>query len=253
MLNIERNIEELVAKIPTLTDSQLYWLQKVISVFDSPHEFTIESNGLFDKTTLNNFGDALRIHHSFSVEAFSKDKFEYVLDKVLSMSGRKSSLANKGNRGHDLSIDGIPISLKTQADKGVNENKIWISKFMELGSGQWGDNPDDLIGLRNEFLHHMRNYEKIFTLRTLSREPNWHYELVEIPKSLLELASDGTLEMKLESRQFPKPGYCYVRDREGNQLFQLYFDGGGERKLQIKHLLKKNCIVHANWKFTIPD
>jgi type II restriction enzyme len=29
----------------------------------------------------------------------------------------------------------------------------------------------------------------------------------------------------------------------------LYFDGGGERKLQIKHLLKSHCAVIATWEF----
>ncbi len=35
--------------------------------------------------------------------------------------------------------------------------------------------------------------------------------------------------------------------------FQLYFDGGTERKLQIKHLLKSLCVVHAEWKFDIGE
>jgi type II restriction enzyme len=208
---------------------------------------------LIDETALYTFGDALRIHHSFSVEAFTKDKFEYVLEQSLNMSGQVAKLANKGNRGHDITIKGVPVSLKTQADKTIKKDKIWISKFMELGSGKWGDDPDDLIGLRDEFLHHMRNYEKIFTLRTLSRAPHWHYELVEIPKALLELSAYGELEMKTEGKQFPKAGYCFVKDEKGSLMYQLYFDGGGERKLQIQHLLKKECIVHANWKFTIPD
>ena len=32
-------------------------------------------NKLFDKITLRNFGDAMRIHHGFSAEPFSKDKY----------------------------------------------------------------------------------------------------------------------------------------------------------------------------------
>jgi type II restriction enzyme len=246
-------VNGLIEKIPALTDGQIFWLDKVVDVFKSPHTFSVESTELIDETALYTFGDALRIHHSFSVEAFTKDKFEYVLEQSLNMSGQVAKLANKGNRGHDITIKGVPVSLKTQADKTIKKDKIWISKFMELGSGKWGDDPDDLIGLRDEFLHHMRNYEKIFTLRTLSRAPHWHYELVEIPKALLELSAYGELEMKTEGKQFPKAGYCFVKDEKGSLMYQLYFDGGGERKLQIQHLLKKECIVHANWKFTIPD
>jgi hypothetical protein len=91
-------------------------------------------------------------------------------------------------------------------------------------------------------------------LRTLSKAPaDWEYELVEIPKKLLELAKDGRLEMMRGSTQMPKPGYCHVLNAAGELLFQLYFDGGGERKLQIKHISISNCIVHAQWKFPSGD
>ena len=147
--NKQWKIKGLVEKIPDLTERQLNWLHRVIEVFDSPHDFKILKSDLFDKETLENFGDALRIHHSFSTEPFSKDKFEYVLEKVLKMSGHKVSLAPKGNRGHDITIDGVTVSLKTQANKNIQEGKVWISKFMELGKGDWGDNPQHVnVGLK---------------------------------------------------------------------------------------------------------
>ena len=248
----QRQLEELVHKIPSLTAGQIYWLDRVIQVFESPHTFQILDSDLLDQTTLDNFGDALRIHHSFSAEPFSKDKFEYVLEKVLKMSGHDASLAPKGHRGHDITINGTRVSLKTQADTNIREGKIWISKFMELGRGQWGDNPKDLVQLRKAFLQHLQNYERIFTLRALDRAPHWHYELVEIPRTLMLAAKNGKLEMQLKSKQFPKPGYCYVRSRSGNDIYQLYFDAGSERKLQVKNLLKNHCVVHATWNFVIP-
>lgn len=222
-----------------------------MSVFDSPSDFTVLASDIFDEITLENFGDALRIHHSFSVEAFTKDKFEYVLEKVLNMSGSSATLAPRGNRGHDIIIEGNSVSLKTQADKNIRADRIWISKFMELGKGQWTDNPNELVGLRDMFLEHMDQYDRILTLRALQRGPEWLYELVEIPKKLLMKASEGELEMKTDSRQMPKPGYCHVRSPEGEMIFQLYFDGGGERKLQVKNLLKSYCKVHGTWKFTV--
>lgn len=247
-----RLIELLVKSMPELTAGQLHWLQRVVHVFSSDHDFRLSETDLFDETTLQNFGDALRVHHSFSSEPFSKDKFEYVLVQVLKMSGHKAALAPKGNPGHDASSDGVKLSLKTQADKGVKENIIWISKFMELGKGAWGDNPDDLVGLRKQFLAHMKSYDRILTLRTLTKAPKWKYELVEIPKGLLIKAKDGELKMMTESKQYPKPGYCYVRNQDGETIFDLYFDGGTERKLQIKNLSKSVCSVHATWEFIIP-
>jgi len=193
----------------------------------------------------------MRVHHSFSAEPFSKDKFEYVLVTVLKLSGIRAELAPKGNPGHDATLNGVKVSLKTQANKGIAKNKLWISKFMELGKGDWNDVPADLIGLRDQFFRHMEGYDRILSLRALAKSPNWHYELVEIPKSLLAKARTGALEMKLDSKQRPKPGYCSVENKEG-KLFDLYFDGGTERKLQIKGLRKDACVIHASWKFFIP-
>lgn len=71
---------------------------------------------------------------------------------------------------------------------------------------------------------------------------------MEIPKKLLALARTGVFEMVTRSRQTPRPGYCRVSDATG-LLFELYFDGGTERKLQIKHLRKSACVMHADWRF----
>jgi len=124
---------------------------------------------------------------------------------------------------------------------------------MELGKGQWSDNPADIEGLRQQFFAHMKSYDRILCLRALEKGPRWKYELVEIPKELLALARSGRLEMKINSRQSPKPGYCYVYAQDGRKLFDLYFDGGTERKLQIKNLRKDQCRVHAVWEFLIPQ
>ena len=122
---------------------------------------------------------------------------------------------------------------------------------MELGKGTWTDKEEDLIGLRGQFFKHMESYDRILSLRRLpaTKTYTWRYELVEIPKSLLQEAAKGTLRVMHSSTQLPKPGYCSVIDAEGRRKFQLYFDGGGERKLQIQMLEKSYCTVHAEWLF----
>lgn len=158
----------------------------------------------------------------------------------------------KGNPGHDITINGVRFSLKTQADKSLKVGYVHISKFMELGKGDWIDKEEDLLGLREQFLRHMRNYDRILSLRRLptgKKKNICRYELVEIPKTLLEEAKNGTLRMVHGSRQTPKPGYCDVSEPRGRIKFQLYFDGGTERKLQIKALDKSLCTVHAEWEF----
>jgi type II restriction enzyme len=245
-------IQTLIETIPELTLGQLHWMHRIVEVFTTESQYTIGQTDLFDETALQNFGDAMRVHHSFSAEPFSKDKFEYVLVEVLNLSGYHASLAPKGNPGHDITVDGVKLSLKTQANKSIKEDMILIKNLMELGQGQWTDNPEDLEGLRQQFLNHLEHYDRILSLRALQKHPQWKYELIEIPKDLLKLARSRPLEMKTKSRQTPKPGYCTVCDRDRGKLFDLYFDGGTERKLQVRNLRKDRCRVHATWEFLIP-
>lgn len=250
----EEKIARLIAEIPVLSDYRLGLVQNVVQVFSQPWSIKrTPDSDIISESALMDFGDVLRIHHCFSREPFSKDKFEFALEAVLRASGVAATLAPRGRRGFDISIAGLNVSLKTEAARAIRTEMLHISKFMELGGGQWGDNPNDLVGLRQQFLDNLAGIDRIFVLRALRKgEPDYLYELVEIPKHLLERALTGRFEMRTESVQYPKPGYCYVEDA-GELLFSLYFDGGGERKLQIKSLKKGLCKVHAVWQFDPPQ
>jgi type II restriction enzyme len=147
-----RQIQLLIERLYQLTNSQIGWVEAIVSQFAVVHNYEIIDSDLFDICMLDSFGDALLIHHCMSKESFSKDKFEYVLERVANFCGNDAQIANRGNPGHDITIDGERFSLKTQADRNIKENEIHISKFMELGQGQWGDVPEDLMRLRPGFL-----------------------------------------------------------------------------------------------------
>jgi hypothetical protein len=234
--------------ISSLTPSQVDLVNAVIRQFHLPHEYRRDENSDFvTPEVLDTLGDALRIHHAFSRQALSKDRFEFALERALVRAGIQAELVeNRTNRGHDITINRIPISLKTQADANIRENSLHISKFMELGKGKW-----ELPILREMFLEHMRGYGRIFQFRCLLPGPaSYLYELVEIPKKLLLEGASAELVIQSHSRQSPQPGYGYVRDTDGKLKFALYFDGGTERKLQIKAIRKDLCIVHATWRFS---
>lgn len=248
---VDDPISRLSSLLETLSEGQVALIAQIAEQLKMPY---IEKE--FDKTSdiMNEnlflvFGDLLRIHHSLSREPLSKDRFEYAFERAANLSGLNAKLAPKGNPGYDITIDDVLFSLKTEAAQNVNTKKIHISKFMELGKGHWRDTITDLEGLRDRFLQHMTSYDRILVLRKLrSVESVLTYELVEIPKTLLEEAKHGIFEVKNNSSQTPKPGYCRVWD--SNVLkFQLYFDGGTERKLQIKQILRDYCQCHAKWSF----
>ncbi|MDK3157525.1 hypothetical protein QPK87_13200 [Kamptonema cortianum] len=243
-------IQRLIDAIPKLSSYRLQLVDKVVGVFQTPKTYSRNKGStLITSQVLEDFGDVLRLHHAFSREPFSKDKFEYALERVLVESRFAAKLAARGSRGYDIEIGQERFSLKTEAAKGIKESAIHISKFMELGGGQWGSDPADLIGLRQQFLNNLAGIQRILILRALRKgTPSYRYELVEIPKPLLAKAATGRLEMKTESSQNPKPGYCHIEEGD-DLLFSLYFDGGGERKLQIKGLRKELCVVHGTWDF----
>jgi Type II site-specific deoxyribonuclease len=248
----ETRLHTLYAALRDLTDGQLGWVQTVVEQFHKPASFQRSpESDLINDCVLQDFGDALRIHHCFSREAFTKDKFEYAFERVLNLCEIPATLAPRGNPGHDITIRGVPFSLKTQANKGISHHALHISKFMELGKGMWTDQEDDFRGLRDQFFRHLESYDRILSLRRLRRTKTytWHYELVEIPKHLLLESRNGVLRIMHQSRQFPKPAYYDVADSKGSSKFQLYFDAGGERKLQIKRLRKTHCLVHVEWRF----
>lgn len=245
-------IRALAEALKSLSTGQLEFLATVVRQFKRPATFNRNpQSDIVNDCVLQRFGDTLRIHHCFSVEPFTKDRFEYALESACVACGVPAVRASRGNPGHDMTIHGVAFSLKTQANKGIKNDSIHISKFMELGKGSWSDKPSDLVGLRDQFFKHMQSYERIVTLRRISNATNEIYELVEIPKALLLEAQTGNLSMMTDSKQNPKPGYCDVTDQYNRLKFQLYFDGGTERKLQIRLISKALCVVHAIWQFPL--
>jgi hypothetical protein len=243
----EKEINELVDAIRRLTLKQQQLIKTTILAFGAPRKYWRAGNSdIISQAVLDNLGDRLQSHHAGSRQALSKDRFEFALEAALNASGIIAELVkSRTNRGHDLTIAGTPVSLKTEAAANIKEDLIHVSKWMELGEGEW-----KLPLLRDKFLEHMRSYERIFTLRCLDKDPaKVRYELVEIPKALMLEASKCQLEVREESRQTPKPGYGYVKDAAGHLKYALYFDGGTERKLQIKKLRKDLCKIHATWTF----
>ena len=249
MEKLESRKKRLIRIIEGFPDNRLHWIESVVDILNCPQRFTFYKQKLMKEDWSLSFVDALMIHHAFSNEPFTKDKFEHALVNTAKLVGIEADFAPRGNRGYDIIIGSTKYSLKTQADKSIKEDFIWISKYMELGKGEWGNKPEQLKGFVLSFLNHLNGSDRILILRCLEKAPNWKYELVEIPKLLLEKSEFGELKMMDKSTQLPKPGYCNVLGEDNILDFQLYFDGGSERKLQIKALRKKLCNIIGEWEF----
>ena len=254
MTETER-IRRLISILRELKEGQKALVEEVATLLARQYItiWHLPSSDFVDDCLLYTLGDLIRVHHAFSKGPFTKDKFEYALEKAKNLCGVRAELSNSGTPGHDISIAGVKVSLKTEAERNIHADSLHISKFMELGKGDWYDRIEDFQGLRDQFFSHMQSYERIFTLRCLSkRSDRLYYELVEIPKELLEEARYGTFRIA-KTRVIPISGYCDILDNQSQVKFRLYFDGGGERKLQIKDLQKKYCTIHSVWEFSIDD
>ena len=252
-----------------LTDTQAEDLVAIARVFISPTVVSVPkvSDPIFNKESATYFGDVLKLHHCFSDEPFTKDKFEHLLKSTLERYGFVVKSPTTNNPGEDLTIDGVPVSLKTQADQSIELDYLQIHKFMELGKGDWGNSERDIRNLLEQFLEHISRYQRIFVLRAITNPKvckannrdftDWEYELVEIPKSLLEAARHGEITISTRSKlTSAKPATCAVFETLSNgeraRIYNLYFDGGGERKLKLTSLRKDHCKVHGTWKFRDP-
>lgn len=251
---LTERMRRLAERLLALPEALRTALERLVVRFQRPTiERSKDYESIFPKGFVEQFGVDLCLHHCFSNEPFTKDKFEYSVVRIINACGGRAEKARKGNRGHDVTISGIKVSLKTEAAQSIAEKEIHISKFMELGKGEWGREEAHLREKRDQFLNHLTGYDRIFTLRCLTPGDGatWKYELVEIPKKLLARAENGEFEVMHGTKQTAAiPGYCRVYDSKRNKLFELYFDGGSERKLQIRHLQKSgNCPVVATWEF----
>ena len=248
-------LQEIERRVKTLSAGQLALLETIVDTFTQPiTSHRVPSSDVVSQEFLAAFGDILKLHHSLSDDYLDKYRFEAAMQRIYRALGRDAIRPSRCNPGHDLTVDGVKWSLKTQGDSQIKREVLHISKFMELGKGKW-ENEGDLLGQRDRFLHHLSAYDRILQLRYFTLEPTepssvrHFYELVEIPKRLLLEARNGVFQMMIDSKQSPKPGYCTVTGKDGTVRFKLYFDGGTERKLQIKNLRKDLCVVHATWEF----
>lgn len=193
-------------------------------------------------------GVRLKTHHAMNAAAMTKESFEGAFEAAFRKCGYKACRAPNGNPGHDLTVEGVKYSLKTQADAKIRAEWIDIHKQQELGSGEWGDQPEHFVGLMAQVKEHLKRYDKILVFRRLKSKTHEIYELVEVPHELYHRALECDPVISQNSGSRAKPATIELRDEQGVML-KLYFDGGGERKLKVQNIRKSLCNVHARWSF----
>jgi type II restriction enzyme len=93
--NAFERIKSLNEQLHQLSPSQLSWVESIVDQFSVKRAYFKSDLGLIDECILESFGDALLIHHCISKEPFSKDKFEYVLERTFNSCGQSAEIAPK--------------------------------------------------------------------------------------------------------------------------------------------------------------
>jgi Type II site-specific deoxyribonuclease len=246
--------QSVIPDLRALTTEQFAWVERLVKTMALPANCVRNpaSDVFPDDDSAGLLFLFLITHHTLSAESFKKEKCEYALVQIMTTLRRTAVLAkSRTNPGHDLTVDGSKWSVKSEAHRDIEKDFILMSKWMELGKGKWDEEADLHTLCAKNFQGHLANYDRIFVFRCLTPTElvDHHYELLEIPKTILVMAcSSGVFIMTKKSKQTPKPGYCRVSDERG-LMYQLYFDGETERKLRLQKLRRDLCAFHAEWKF----
>lgn len=241
-------LEQLNEIAPELTNTRLMLLNRMASAlkvkFDS---FINPSSDLVTPLFSEYFASRLLIHHAVVEEKLNKKSFEYIFRDSLRHDGKHAFITtNDVYSGADLIVDGVRFSLKTEASKGIRNTKITISKFMEA---RWirDRDADGLAQLASNRLgEHLAGYDRIFMLRAFNLTGNKvKYNLIEIPHSLLSIASHLQSDHVNLSPGRSGGGSVTIwyKDRKA---FTLRFDGSVE-KVTITNLSTEFCTNHATW------
>lgn len=200
---------------------------------------------------LDDFQLALRtlvnVHHSIYprippqgiyFEALVEEAFKKVKKPFTPIKG-----AARNQPTHDLLVDDVRISLKTETGLGTKARQISITKLCTTEKEPW-----TAEALVPRMLAHLDHYDVVLMLRAIWELPVLHYPLLEIPIDLLRLIQSAKLGTVGRRTGRKSIGADVLRAEE--KLFHVHFDGS-DGKCQIRNLGIKHCEMLQQWDLEI--
>ena len=237
----------LVNRILRLDPQALSVLESLLDAFDLPVEERIaRDSDILDEPSARHFRFRLQLHTVTTREKFKKKSFESAFQEASKASGKDATITDSATHpGHDVTVDGMRFSLKTEAAKNIRANAITISKFMEARWIRECRTGSDFRQGCNAIIRHLSHYDRILTSRAFDVGTDYvRYELVEIPRELLDAIGD--LAPKDFYRRTGSGGTRAVVRVAGEDAFTLRLDGSVE-KVTISGLRLDLCKSHARW------
>lgn len=190
------------------------------------------------------------VHHSIYAQVPPTGiYFEALVEKALRETRRPFTPIQATARNqptHDLLVQGVRLSLKTETGYGTHPTQINITKLCTTEREPW--TPEVLLG---RVLEHLARYDLILMLRSVWTLPVVRYQLVEIPVDLLASMREARFEA-VGRRSGRQSLGADVYGPGTDPLFHVHFDGS-DGKCQIRNLRVSSCALLTEWEICVPN
>lgn len=146
---------------------------------------------------------------------------------------------------HDLLVEGIKISIKTEPGAATKHKRITITKLCTTEKEPW--TPGVLIG---RVMAHLSRYDVILTLRAVWEHPLIHYQVLEIPIELLALIN--TAELRGSGKREGRQSLGADVYRESDKVFRVHFDGS-DGKCSVRGIRLQDCRLLTSWDYRVRE
>ena len=217
-------------------------IDKIKASISKQPVFTLHNQSRFQNQDCIYLAKRLQLHHCISDEPFKKESFEYLLVDCFARRGIHAKRnSDPTYPGQDIIVNGENWSCKTETSSKIKPSHINITKFMECAWQKDFSKKEDYIKTAiPRIINHLSKYETILTMRYFQ---NRDYEIVEIPKSLIEVARQCDLQnMGDFTGRRGITIYC-EGDRKG---MKIVFDGSDD-KIKISSIPVSKCIKHITF------
>lgn len=218
------------------------YLDELLNAMRGPCDESFPSaSPIVSETFAKEFRATLLIHHYFLKSPLATNSFEAAFVRAASAAGLGVNKAPEGQRFWDVEVEGKKISLKSTAASNLRLGKLHISKLCEAA---WIQDMRRADQREQETKHLFSEYtgivDSIIQLRLFKASA--HYELVEIPTSML--AQVGDVPRSEFAPDGPSIGIPVGKNPPD---FTLKLDRS-DAKITLANINKNECSVLANWR-----
>ena len=204
---------------------------------------------LFSDRFVSTLQSLVTLHHSIYPKIPPRDIFfESIVEQAFLRSGWKREqvvLTAMKSPMHDMSVGETKLSVKTETGASTRRDSISITKLCTTETGEW-----ESSFLISHALAHLERYDFILMLRAIWEPGVIHYQLLDIPKSVLQKMATATA-LPVGARPGRRSLAVDIIDDQGETLFRVHFDGA-DGKCQIHKLRVAICTMLREWNQELP-